>query len=182
MSGLPSLCRAVSPASVAVGLIFAASGGAPVASADPYPPGPGGCGDGPWGARVQGAPPGFEGGDRGGVYLWHDNGFHLRVTHRNDQARVYAGTITSPTPMHLASVSLEVNDRLDLSADGRTIWFAFVNYGHDDGADFTTDCADSLVVGPLTTDDVPLPTGRIYLGANEIHPENNPLTIHRHDR
>lgn len=174
--------RAVGPPSLAVGLILAAATSAPVAAADPYPPGPGGCGDGPWGARVQGAPPGFGGGDRGGVYLWHDNGFHLRVTHRNDQARVYAGTITSPSPMHLTPVMLDANDRLGLSPDGRTISFAFVNYGHDDGADFTTDCAEYLVVGPLTTDDLPLPTDRIYLGANQIRPENNPLTVHRDDR
>jgi hypothetical protein len=118
----------------------------------------------------------------GGVYLWHDNGFHLRATHRSDNEHVYAGTITSPTPMHVVPVSLEPNDRLDLSPDGRTMSFAFANYGHDDGADFTTDCADYLVVGSLTVDNVPLPPWRIYLGANEIHPANNPATVHRTDQ
>ena len=164
------------------GLMIAAGTVAPAALADPYPPGPGGCGDGPWGARVQGAPPGYDGGDRGGVYLWHDDGFHLRVTHRGDDRRVYAGTITSPTPMRLTPVSLEANDHLDLSPDGRTMSFAFLNYGRDDGVDFVTDCADSLVVGPLTADGQILPTGRIYLGANQIHPEKNPASIARYDR
>ena len=51
-------------------------------------------------------------------------------------------------------------------------------YGH---ADFTTDCAQELTVGPLTADSVVVPPQRIYLGAGEIRPENNPLTIRRHD-
>lgn len=44
------------------------------------------------------------------------------------------------------------------------------------------DCADYLVAGPLTVDNVPLPQERIYLGANEIRPEHNPATIHRNDQ
>jgi hypothetical protein len=158
-------------------IVVSAVAAAPVAGAQP--PGPG-C-DGMWGARVQGAPP-FAPGDRGGAYLWHDNGFHLRVTHRGDGERTYAGTIVSPTPVRLTPVDLEANDQLSLSPDGRTITFAFNNFGRTDGADFVTDCADYLTVGPLTVDNVPLPTDRIYLGGNEIHPENNPLVIHRYDR
>jgi hypothetical protein len=37
-------------------------------------------------------------------------------------------------------------------------------------------------VGSLTVDNVPLPPWRIYLGANEIHPANNPATVHRTDQ
>jgi len=113
-----------------------------------------------WGARVQGVPPFYPG----------------------DGERVYAGTIVSATPMHITPVDLDPNDQLNLSPDGRTISYAFNNYGRTDGADFVTDCADYLTVGPLTADNVPLPSDRIYLGANEIHPDNNPLTIHRHDQ
>ena len=142
------------------------------------PPGPG-CDD-VWSARVQGAPP-YAAGDRGGFYLWHDNGFHLRVTHRGDDRGVYAGTVVSPTPMHVVPVDLESNDNLALSPDGHTMTFVFNNYGHTDGADFTTDCAQQLLVGPLTADSAPVSPDRIYLGASEIHPENNPMTIHRHD-
>jgi len=171
-------CLQYAVAVVAAGAAFTAViTVAPPAGAQP--PGPG-C-EGAWGARVQGAPP-FYPGDRGGIYLWHDNGFHLRATHRGDDERVYAGTIVSPTPLHVTPVDLETNDELSLSPDGRTLSFAFSNYGRTDGADFVTDCADSLTVGPLTADNVPLPTGRIYLGANEIHPENNPLTVHRWDQ
>lgn len=160
------------------GLLIAATAVAPVATADP--PGPG-C-DGHWGTRVQGAPPNFDAGDRGGVYLWHDNGFHLRATHRGDDHVVYSGTIVSPTPMHIAPVGLEANDHADLSPDGRTLWFSFNDYGRVDGVDFTTDCADYLVVGPLAGDNLPLPPGRVYLGANEVHPDHDPLTISRHEQ
>ena len=160
----------------ATGVFAGAIALAPVAMAQP----PGGC-EGAWGARVQGAPP-FYPGDRGGVYLWHDNGFHLRVTHRGDGERVYAGTIVSPTPMRITPVDLEASDQLSLSPDGRTITFVFNNYGRTDGADFVTDCADKLMVGPLTVDSVALTTDRIYLGAREIHPEDNPATIHRYEQ
>ncbi|MBV9091115.1 MAG: hypothetical protein JO044_14655 [Mycobacteriaceae bacterium] len=169
-----TLRRAAATALIS-GLCVGAVTSAPVAAAQPGPD----CDD-VWGARVQGAPPYYP-GDRGGVYLWHDQGFHLRATHRVDDRVVYAGTVVSPTPMHMTPVALEDNDRADLSPDGRTLWFSFVNYGHTDGVDFTTDCADYLTVGPLTADNVLLTTDRIYLGATEIHPENNPLTIHRHE-
>jgi hypothetical protein len=171
-------CLRYAAAGVAACAVFAATTTtAPIAEAQP--PGPG-CDDA-WGARVQGVPP-FYSGDGGGVYLWHDNGFHLRVTHRGDGEHVYAGTIVSATPVHITPVDLDPNDQLNLSPDGRTISYAFNNYGRTDGADFVTDCADYLTVGPLTADNVPLPSDRIYLGANEIHPDNNPLTIHRHDQ
>lgn len=56
---------------------------------------------------------------------WHDNGFHLRVTHRGDGERLYAGTIVSSTPVRFTPVGLEADDRLSVSPDGRTITFAF---------------------------------------------------------
>ena len=83
--------------------------------------------------------------------------------------------------MHATPVDLEPNDQFSLSPDGRTLTFTFSNYGRTDGTDFVTDYADNLTVGPLTADSVPLTTDRIYLGAGEIHPVHNPLTIHRYD-
>jgi hypothetical protein len=168
--------RNTAHAAIACGLVITATATAPATHAQP----PGADCDDVWGHRVQGAPP-FAPGDRGGAYLWHDNGFHLRVTHRGDDRAVYAGTITSPTPMHAAPVALESDDRVDLSPDGRTLSFSFVNYGHTDGVDFVTDCADYLTAGPFTADNAPLTTDRIYLGANEVHPDHNPLTIQRHE-
>lgn len=151
----------------------------PIAAAQP----PGGCGDGPWAPRVQGAPPGFEGGDRAGDYLWHDDGgFHLRVTHRGDRRDVFDGTIVSPTPMRLAPEQLEGADRADLSPDGRILSFAFTDHGRVDGIDFVTACADVVSIGPLSLDGAPLPPERVYLGANEIHPVRIPFDVARHER
>jgi hypothetical protein len=170
--------RSISTAGLLVGAAVTALVLSPSAAAQP-----GGCDEGPWGARVQGAPPNFDGGDRAGDYLWHDDsGFHLRVTHRGDRPDVFSGTIASPTPMRIAPVRLEATDRADLSPDGRTLWFSFTDYGHVDGVDFVTDCADRLDVGPLFDDGVPLPPTRVYLGANEIHPDRVPFGVARHER
>ncbi len=149
--------------------------GVPLAGAQPP-----GADCGAWGTRVQGGPP-YLPGDRGEVYLWHDNGFHLRVTHRGDGERTYAGTVISPTPMRVNPVDLDPSDRVNLSPDGRTLTFAFNDFGRTDGIDFSTDCANDLTVGPLTVDGAPLSTDRIYLGAQQIHPDRNPLVIHRHE-
>lgn len=163
-------------ATAAAAVVSAGVFAAPPAHAQP----PGDCNDA-WGARVQGVPPYFP-GDRGGLYLWHDGGFHLRVTHRGDGERTYAGIVVSPTPMRFAPVDLEPSDQLALSPDGHTLSFAFNNFGRTDGVDFVTDCAEFLDVGPLTVDNVPLSTDRIYLGGREIHPEHNPLRVHREDQ
>jgi hypothetical protein len=141
---------------------------------------PGECGA--WGARVQGAPMFFDAADRTGDYLWHDDtGFHLRVTHRGVGRDDFAGTITSPTPMHLSPIRLESYDRADLSPDGRTLNFVFADHGNIDGVDFTTECADHLTVGPLSVNDYPLPPDRVFLGIGRTTPEHVPFDINRFD-
>jgi hypothetical protein len=80
--------------------------------------------------------------------------------------------------MRIAPVDLDPSDQLGLSPDGRTLSYVFNDFGRTDGVDFT----DYLRVGPLTVDDTLMSTDRIYLGARETHPENNPLDIHRHDQ
>lgn len=140
------------------------------------------CDAGPWGSRVQGAPANFDGGDRGGDYLWHDgSGFHLRVTHRNDNRVVYTGQIVSPEPMRIDPVKLEPGDSATLSPDHRTITFVFVDHGHVDGVDFHTDCASHLTLTNLNAGDEKLSANRVYLGAREVHPARIPFTIHRSD-
>src|SRR3954470_10231577 len=88
----------VAARAVAASLVIASGVTAP--NAGGYP---GECGA--WGERIQGAPVFFDATDRTGDYLWHDDtGFHLRVTHRGVGRDDFAGTITSPTPMHLSPV------------------------------------------------------------------------------
>ncbi|OLB78037.1 MAG: hypothetical protein AUI14_14415 [Actinobacteria bacterium 13_2_20CM_2_71_6] len=140
----------------------------------------GDCDRGPWQDRVQGRPAGFDAGDKGGDYLWHDtDGFHLRVTHKGDDRAVYAGVIHSPTPMRIEPVHLEGGDVAQLSADHRTLTFRFADYGHIDGVDFHTDCAPRLRVADLTVGGQPLPANRVYLGADRAHPASVPFTLHR---
>ncbi len=140
------------------------------------------CDRGPWGLRVEGAPKDFTAGDRGGDYLWHDaSGFHLRVTHKNDNRVLYTGDITSPTPMRIDPVKLEKGDVARLSADHRTLTFAFADYGHIDGVDFHTDCAPTLTATDLNAGNDRLTPDRVYLGRYELHPAGIPFTVHRLD-
>ena len=108
------------------------------------------CDRAPWQPVVQGAPAGFNAGDRGGDYLWHDlTGFHLRVTHRNDGRQVYSGLVSSSAPMRIDPVRLERGDVLRLSPDHRSFVFAFADYGWIDGVNFHTDCAAALAFSRL---------------------------------
>jgi hypothetical protein len=138
------------------------------------------CDRAPWSLRVQGAPKDFAGGDRGGDYLWHDlTGFHLRVTHRADERVVYSGVIHSSAPMTMDPVRLEPGDAVTLSADRRTIAFAFANHGHVDGVDFHTACARALTVSRLNAGSHRLDPDRVNLGAYGRHPAHVPFTLHR---
>jgi hypothetical protein len=143
-------------------------------------PSPAACDRMPWEAKVQGAPASFSGGDRGGVYLWHSTtGFHLRVTHRTDERVVYSGVLTSSAPMTMDPVKLEKGDVAKLSADHRSLVFAFANHGHIDGVNFHTECAGHLTVSRLNSGNDRLPAGRVYLGARSLHPGQVPFVVHR---
>ena len=138
------------------------------------------CDRAPWELKVQGRPRSFDGGDRGGVYLWHNaTGFHLRVTHRTNERVVFTGVLTSSAPMRMEPVRLEKGDYVHLSNDHRTIRFAFANHGHVDGINFHTDCARRLTVSHLRAGLHQLPTGRVYLGATKAHPAHVPFLVHR---
>ena len=160
---------------------LALAGPATAATASPAPSAKAAtCDAGPWAGRIQGEAPGFSAGARGGDYLWHDShGMHLRVTHRTDSRDVYTGTITSSTAMRIDPVKLEKGDVARLTADHRTLVFAFSNYGHIDGVDFHADCATSITVAHLNEGNDRLPTSRVYLGATKAHPARIPFTVHR---
>ena len=53
--------------------------------------------------------------------------------------------------MRIDPVHLEAGDVARLSPDHRSLYFAFVNYGHIDGVDFHTDCANTLTISQLTS-------------------------------
>lgn len=172
------LLAAAGIAATVLGLIgFAAPAGAATTAVTPAAAA---CDRAPWQLVVQGAPPNFSAGDRGGDYLWHDlTGFHLRVTHRNDGRQVYSGQVTSSAPMRIDPVRLERGDVLRLSPDHRSFVFAFADYGKVDGVNFHTDCAAALAVSRLHVGTVALPANRVYLGRREAHPAAVPFTLHR---
>jgi hypothetical protein len=138
------------------------------------------CDKAPWEAKVQGVPAGFGAGSPSGDYLGHDtHGFHLRVTHANHDLRVYTGVITSSAPMRMDRVRLEKGDAATLSANRRTIVFAFANHGYLDGINFHTDCATRLTVSRLHVGSHNLGPDRIFLGAIKAHPAAVPFVVHR---
>jgi hypothetical protein len=156
----------------------ASAGAAPTSTAFSSPAAT--CDRSPWGWRVQGTPPNFSGGERGGDYLWHNTtGFHLRVTHRTNERVVYSGVIHSSATMSMDPVRLETGDVAKLSADHRTLVFAFANHGHVDGVNFHTACAARLTVSRLNAGSAKLPANRVYLGALGVHPHQIPFTLHR---
>jgi hypothetical protein len=137
------------------------------------------CDKAAWEAKVQGNPH-VDGGDAAGDYLWHDSyGFHLRVTHVRNSRQVYRGSITSSARLRLDPARLEGRDTVALSADHRTMTFAFYNYGHIDGVNFHTDCATALRVSRLSVDGTALPRTHVYLGAHQAHPADVPFIVHR---
>ncbi len=166
--------------SAAVGLAAAGAlvAGAGTASATPPPKT---CDVTPWTDDVQGRPAGLGPHSKGGVYLWHTrDGFHLRVTHKKGDKRVYSGSVAAPTRiLAVARIRKEKRDRVWLSADRKTLYFKFTNHGGIDGVNFRTACATSLTVTAVKAGVKLLPPERIYLGAGRAHPPAVPFTVHR---
>src|SRR5579862_7173339 len=51
--------------------------------------------DDPWPAWTQGRPKGIDPHTTAAIYMWHDNGWHIRVTHRGSNKRTFAGQLTT---------------------------------------------------------------------------------------
>ena len=138
--------------------------------------------DGAWPWWTQGKPDSFEAGATGGVYMWHDgDGWHVRVTHANDDKTTFTGRLqTSGAFVGVKPIALEHNDVVSVGSGGHVVTFKFENYGHIDGFDFHTSCAPAISVS-LTRGGHRLPTDRIFIGDHQIHPAGNPFRIHRTD-
>lgn len=135
--------------------------------------------EGHWPSSTQGKPTTFASGARAGDYLWHNaRGWHLRVTKASSTRAVFTGRIRSDKPITVTGVLLEKGDTYSLSADKLTLTYRFVNHGRVDGLDFTTACAERLVVGG-SLNGAKLPIGRIWVGAAGNHPLQNPFVIRR---
>jgi hypothetical protein len=103
------------------------------------------CSDNHWPASIQGRPMGLDAGDTGGAYLWHDgDGWHLRVTHKGDHERTFAGAIATRGKLAFQRVADERADKAGVTGGGHVLWFRFHNYGRIDGVDFRSTCAPSI--------------------------------------
>src|ERR1700689_3353773 len=134
-------------AAMVAGSLLASTGAAVATTAPPKPstcPTIGGKDD-PWPSWTQGRPAGIDPHTTAAIYMWHDNGWHIRVTHRTTNKRTFAGQLTTGgTFTGVKPVQLEKSDTFSVSADKHAITFLFKNYGAIDGLDFFTHCAPSI--------------------------------------
>jgi hypothetical protein len=139
------------------------------------------CVPGTW-QSAQGAPAAYLPG-LNAAYLWHDadGGWALRVTHPSDRAKaVFSGSLSTTTGqfVQVAASPGTGNDIVYLSADRRTVYFRFVNFGLLDGLDFATHCARALVLR-VHLGAADLPPEHIFVGANGTHPPRDPFKVAR---
>jgi hypothetical protein len=133
-----------------------------------------------WPVWANGRPAGIDPQTAAGTYMWHDGlGWHIRVTHRHDARRTFAGRITtSGLFFGVKAVRLEGHDALKVSADHHTITFRFGNYGAIDGLNFRVSCAPSIGFG-FASDGTTMPVGKVTIGHSAVNPATNPFEISR---
>jgi len=134
---------------------------------------------GHWPGALNGVPTTLKAGAAAGTYLWRGAaGFSVRVTHPGTARRVFTGRIVSDKPLTVQAVRLEGKDYVALSADRKTIAYRFTNFGRIDGLNFQTACA-SRVQFAFNLDWVRLPRWRVWVGATNAHPLQNPFVVQR---
>ena len=131
-------------------------------------------------AVVQGNPL-VQAQDRGVAYLYHGtNGWGFRVTHASHSKITVTSTINASSGIsHYRTYRLERGYAVAESADGKLMSFRLTNVGGLDGFDFRAECSQQLTVN-VKVDGTQLPTNRVYLGKNRVHPTSVPFTIERH--
>jgi hypothetical protein len=103
------------------------------------------CDAGPWTGALdpQGRPDGFDAGDVGAIYIWHDDtGWHLRATDMRPTDHHYTGTVAlSPGASFVAlrPVRDERDDRVWVEG-GNLLHYDFHTHASIDGADFVVSC------------------------------------------
>ncbi|HEY4004501.1 MAG TPA: hypothetical protein VGM60_04850 [Pseudonocardia sp.] len=175
-------------AALAGGGLLAAGG---VASAQPPPPAPAPACSGGWsipGVQIEGAPRGFDAGDAGRTYLWHDGntGWHMRTTDARPGPHHYWGAITTSNAASLADVKkvkVDSGDQLSVSPDKRTLYYSFTTYTGIDGIDFhVSGCNPAYPSQTLTFEMHKNDNDRtdlIDIGPNHAHPAKNPFSATR---
>jgi len=103
------------------------------------------CGAGRWTGAVnpEGRPDGFDAGDAGAVYVWHDgDGWHIRATDKRATDHHYTGTIRlsrNGSFTDVQPVRDEKDDRVSVDGDD-TLHYDFHTFASIDGVDFRVTC------------------------------------------
>ena len=135
--------------------------------------------DDPWPSWTQGRPQGIDPHTTAAIYMWHDTGWHIRVTHRTTNKRTFAGQLTTAgTFTGVKPVQLEKSDTLTVSGDKHVVTFLFKNYGAIDGVDFYTHCAPAITFS-YQSDGSTSPTDKIIIGRNRVNPPTDPFLVSR---
>src|SRR5262245_32740833 len=104
------------------------------------------CDTGRWTGAVnpEGRPNGFDAGDAGAVYVWHDgDGWHIRTTDARPVDHHYTGTIRlEPAAANFAAMRTVRDERDDrVFVDGTNVLhYDFHTFASIDGADFRVTC------------------------------------------
>jgi hypothetical protein len=148
------------------------------------------CDDGSWtgaGTSVQGRPAGFDAGDAGRTYVWHDTrGWHLRTTDATAGPHHYSGTIATSTGAHFSDVDkvhLDPGDQLYVD-DHNVLHYSFTTYQGIDGINFRVTACDGdrehetlgFFLQKDTHNDTP---ANVDLGRDAHHPSSDPFTVSR---
>jgi hypothetical protein len=134
--------------------------------------------DDPWPAWVQGRPD-VDPDLTSTIFMWHSDGWHIRVTHHGTNLESFSGQLTTAgsfTKTH--AVNLEKSDEFVVSPDKHGISFLFKNYGSNDGLDFHTTCAPSITF-TFQSDGQTSPPGNIVIGSGSVRPATNPFQVIR---
>jgi hypothetical protein len=135
--------------------------------------------DDPWPSYTQGRPKDIDPRTTAAIYMWHDNGWHIRVTHHSTNLKTFSGQLsTSGNFTGVKPTNLEKNDQFQVSSDKHTITFLFNNYGSIDGLDFFTHCSPSITFA-FQSDGTTSPPSKIVIGKNGVHPPSDPFVASR---
>src|SRR5215472_8979967 len=103
------------------------------------------CDAGVWVGAIspEGRPDGFDAGDAGAVYVWHDgDGWHVRATDKRATDHHYTGTIRLSRNGNFTDVQPvrdEKDDRVSVDGDD-TLHYDFHTFASIDGVDFRVTC------------------------------------------
>ena len=103
------------------------------------------CDTGRWTGAVnpEGRPDGFDAGDAGAVYVWHDgDGWHIRATDKRATDHHYTGSIhisRNGSFTDVRPVRDEKDDRVSVDGDD-TLHYDFHTFASIDGVDFRVTC------------------------------------------